>query len=192
VHGDADGEVLDRRLGVLDLDVEVPALGEDAGVEQLILELFSRTPAVADHQIFVGVLRLGVLVEILHVRVGRRRVEVVVVLLDVLAVVALGVGESEEALLQDRVGAVPQRQREAEPTVVVGESREAVLAPPIGARARLIMAEVGPGVAVLAVVLADGAPLSLAEIRPYLRYGVRLALLSTFLLDCHRAGPGTK
>ena len=110
--------------------------------------------------------RLRVLVEVLHVRVRRRAVEVEVVLLDVLAVVALAVGQAEQPLLEDRVLAVPQRQREAEPLLVVGDAGQAVLAPAVGARAGLIVAEVVPGVAALAVVLADGPPLPFAQVRP--------------------------
>jgi len=53
-------------------------------------------------------LPLRVLVEVLHVGVGRRRVEVEVVLLDVLAVVPLAVGEAEQALLEDRIALVPE------------------------------------------------------------------------------------
>ena len=122
-------------------------------------------PAGLD-QVGVRVGRLRILVEVLHVRVGRRAVEVEVVLLDVLAVIALAVGQAEEALLEDRVLAVPQRQGEAEPLLVVGDAGQAVLAPAIGARARLVVGEVVPGVAAFAVVLADGAPLAFAEVRP--------------------------
>ena len=93
------------------------------------------------------------------------RVEVEVVLLDVLAVVALAVGQAEEPLLEDRILAVPQRQREAEPLLVVGDAGQPVLAPAVGARAGLVVAEVVPGVARLAVVLAHRAPLPLAEVR---------------------------
>ena len=99
------------------------------------------------------------------------RVEVEVVLLDVLAVVALAVGQPEQPLLEDRVLAVPQRQREAQPLLVVGDAGEPVLAPAVGARARLVVAEVVPGVAVVAVVLAHGAPLALGEVRPPLPPG---------------------
>ena len=95
-----------------------------------------------------GIRRLRVLVEVLQVGVGRRRVEVEVVLLDVLAVVALAVGQAEQPLLEDRIAAVPEREREAEALAVVGEAGEAVLAPAVGARARLVVAEVVPGVAV--------------------------------------------
>ena len=97
---------------------------------------------------------------------GRRGVEVVIELLDVLAVIALAVGQAEQPLLQDRVSAVPQGQREAQPLAAVADAGDAVLAPAVGARARLIVREVLPGVAVRAVVLAHRAPLALAEIRP--------------------------
>ena len=63
----------------------------------------------------------------------RRAVEVEVVLLDVFAVVALAVGQPEQPLLQDRILAVPKRQREAEQLVVVGDSGQPVLAPAVGA-----------------------------------------------------------
>src|SRR5438094_2245483 len=89
-----------------------------------------------------------------HVGVGRRAVEIEVVFLDVLAVIALAVGEAEQALLHDGIDAVPEGQREAEPLLIVGDPGQAVLAPAVRARAGLIVAEVVPGVAALAVVLA--------------------------------------
>ena len=92
----------------------------------------------ADERV-VGKRRLRVLVEVLHVRVGRRGVEVEVVLLHVLAVIALDAGQPEEALLQDRIAAVPERQREAEPCVVVADAGDPVLAPAVGARAGVIV-----------------------------------------------------
>jgi hypothetical protein len=60
--------------------------------------------------------------------VGRGAVQVEVVLLDVLAVVALAVGQPEHPLLQQRVPAVPQRQRETQPLLVVADAGDAVLA----------------------------------------------------------------
>src|SRR5271165_6475686 len=96
---------------------------------------------------------------------GRRAVEVKVVFFDILAVVALAVGQAEQPLLQYRVLAVPQGEGETQPLVVVAKTGEAVLTPVVGARASLIVGEVVPRVAVLAVVLAHRAPLALAEIR---------------------------
>src|SRR5262249_13843761 len=109
---------------------------------------------------------LGILVQAFHVRVGRGAVEVEVVLLHVLAVVALAVGQPEQPLFQDRILPVPQRQGEAEPLLVVGDARQAVLAPAVGSGARVVVREIVPGITVLAVVLPHGPPLPLAEVRP--------------------------
>src|SRR5262245_1966876 len=48
--------------------------------------------------------------------------------------------------------------------LIVGESRQTVLAPVIGAGAGLVMAEVVPGISILAVVLPHGPPLPLAQV----------------------------
>ena len=106
---------------------------EDAGVEQLVLELRSGPFAIGADQVLVRVRRLRVLVEHPHVGVGRRAVEVEVVLLDVLAVVALRVGEPEQPLLQNRVAPVPKRKPEAQQLQVVADTREPVLAPAVNA-----------------------------------------------------------
>ena len=66
---------------------------------------------------------------------------------------------------------VPEGEGEAEALLVVGDPAEAVLAPAIGAGAGLVVAEVVPGVAVLAVVLAHRAPLPLAQVGPPLLPG---------------------
>jgi len=64
--------------------------------------------------------------------VGREVVDVEVVLLDVLAVVPLGVGQPEQPLLEDRVVLVPQRKRQAQPLLLVADTGPSVLAPPVG------------------------------------------------------------
>ena len=76
--------------------------------------------------------------------------------------IALAVGQSEQPFLEDRILAVPQGKRKAEPLLIVGNAGEAILAPAIGAGAGLIVAEVIPRIAAFAVVLADGAPLAFA------------------------------
>ena len=166
VHGDAAHDVLGRGLRVLHLDVEVPALVEDAGVDELVFELVPRPRPVHRHQVVVRELGLRVLVQPALVAVRRQVIDVEVVLLDVFPVVALGIGEAEQPLLEDRVLLVPQRQRQAQPLLVVADPGETVLAPPVRAGPRLIMTEVRPGIPVLAVVLPDRAPLPFAEIRP--------------------------
>src|SRR4029450_9751872 len=100
----------------------------------------------------VGILALRVLVECLQVRVRGSPVEVEVALLHVLAVVALRARKAEEALLQDRVLPVPERESEAQPPLAVRDSEKPVLAPAVGAAARMVVREVVPAGPVRGVV----------------------------------------
>src|SRR5262249_19936970 len=126
-----------------------------------------------------------------HVGVGRGAVEVEVVFLHVLAVVALGIGEAEGALLDDRIDAVPEGEGKAEPLLVVRDAEEAVLAPAVGAGAGVIVGEIVPGAAVLAVVLAAGAPLPLGQVRAPSLPGnaARRRLFQPRRLGAHRPDP---
>ena len=165
VRGDEHRDVVVAGLRVLDDHVEVAVLVEDAGVQELVLHLLLAAAPVRGDELRVREGPLRILVLDFQVGMRRRAVEVEPVLLDVLAVVALGVGEAEHPLLQDRVGAVPQRERKAEALALVAYPCDPVLAPAVGARPSLVVREVAPRVAVLAVVLADGAPLALAQVR---------------------------
>src|SRR5271168_338637 len=114
-----------------------------------------------------------------------RAVEVKIVFLDVLPVIGLAVGQAEHPLLEYRILAVPQGERETQPLMVVADPGEAVLAPVIGARTGLIVAEIVPRITVLTVVLADRAPLALAEVWPPLppRHALLPRLVQTRLLS---------
>ena len=189
--GDRDPhvDVVGCRLGVFDVDVGVAIVVEHPGVEQLVLHLQPAALGVGGDEVAVRELPQRVPVTALQVGGGRRGVEEEVVLLDVLAVVALGVGQTEHPLLEDRVDAVPHGERQAEALVIVGDAGDAVLAPLVGARPRLIVAEVAPRVTVGAVVLAHGAPLPLAEVwAPRLPWHAAACLVqaSCFLSRPHR------
>ena len=97
-------------LRVVDLDDPVAVVVEDAGVEQLVLRLELRASPVLDDQVVVRERRLRVVVAPAEPGAAGHGVEVPPVLLDVLAVVALAVGQPEHPLLEDRVPPVPQRE----------------------------------------------------------------------------------
>jgi hypothetical protein len=98
---------------VLHLDVEIAVLIEDAGIQQFVLEVLPAAGPVHRHQVVIGKLLLRVLVQPALIAVCRQVVEVEVILLDVLAVVALGVRQAEQTLFQDGVPPVPQGQGQA-------------------------------------------------------------------------------
>ena len=66
-----------------------------------------------------------------------------------------------------RIGSRPFQndERETEQLLVVADPAQAVLVPPVGAGAGVVVGEVVPGVAVAAVVLTHRAPRPLGEIR---------------------------
>src|SRR5690348_12975324 len=98
--------------------------------------------------------------------------------------IPFGVGQTEQPFLQDRILAVPQRDREAPAHIEVAEPADAVLAPAIGATARMFVRQIVPGIALCAVVFAYGAPLPLAEIRPPMAPSARVArVVDTSALD---------
>src|SRR5208283_996920 len=121
-----------------------------------------------------------ILIQVLHVGMCRRAVEVEVIFLDVFAVVSLAVGQAEHAFLQDGVFAVPQGNAEAQQLLRIADTGHAVFAPVIGAGAGLVMRKVVPGIAILAVVLANCPPLPFAEVGAPLSPGL---LAGAYLLS---------
>src|ERR1035437_9808594 len=105
-------------------------------------------------------------------------VKIVIQLLHVLAVVALGVRQAEKTLLQNRVPAVPQCEREAEVLFVVADAGDAVFAPAISPAARVVVRKILPRRAAGRIILAHRAPLPFGQIRakkrPLLFAGVPL------------------
>jgi hypothetical protein len=192
MNRDLNQQVFRRFLRIFDEHVEVPIVVENPRVEQLILRLCAAAAAARIDQIGVRVGSLRILVQVLHVRVRRRAVEVEVILLDVFAVVAFAVREPEQPFLEDRVFPIPQRQREAQPLLVVGDACQAVFTPAISARSRLIVREIIPRVSPFAVIFADRAPLPFAEIRaPFLPRNLlfpRLGKSSVFRGHCALRG----
>ncbi len=166
VDRDPRHEIVRGGLRVLDLHVPVAVAVEGARIQQLVLQLVPVPRAIGGDQVIVRERGLRVFVQQPHVGMGRRAVQIEVALLDVLAVVPLAVGEAEETLLEDGILTVPERESQAEQLLVVRETGDAVLAPAIRPRPRLVVGEAVPGVAVGALVLPDRPPLALAQIRP--------------------------
>src|SRR6516164_6106654 len=159
-------DVVDIGFCVFDLDIEIAVFRKHTGVDQLEFGVSPAATPVLFDKSCVGKCRLRVFVEHTHVRMGWRAVEVVVEFLDVFAVVALGIGQPKQPLLQDGVAAVPQGETETQQQPIIAKPADPVLAPAIGAAARMVVRKIFPSVAVLAVILAHRSPLALAEIGP--------------------------
>src|SRR5262245_23081447 len=131
------------------------------------LELGRENAAAAilidERLIWKGCLR--VFVERLHVRMRGSAIQVVIIFFHVLPVIAFAVGQTEEPLFQNGVSVIPQRQCETEALMIVGNTQQAILSPTVGAGASMVVRQIIPGRAMLAVIFTDGSPLSLAQVR---------------------------
>ena len=163
---DLDQNVFGVGFGIFDEHIEVAVVVEDASVEQFEFRLVLAAPPIFLHQLSVGKFRLRILVQILHVGMRGRRVEVEVVFLHVLAVIALVAGQAEDPFFQDGIALVPQRQGETDHLVAVADAGQSIFVPAVGAGTGVVVREIFPGVSVRAVVFAHGAPGALAEVGP--------------------------
>ena len=185
-RADPHVDVVDILLRVLDRDVEIAVRVERPGIRELVFRLVAAAAAPLLDEVGIRVGGLGIAVEQFQVGVARHGIGVEVDLLDVLSVVALLVGQAEQTLLEDAVASVPECQRQAHQSAVVADPRDAVLAPPVGAGSSVLVRQEAPGIAVAAVILADRAPLALAEIRTPERPGL---LAPRRLRDAASLGP---
>lgn len=92
-------------------------------------------------------------------------VNVVVALLHVFPMIAFPGSDTEKPFLEVAVTAVPEGRSEAEPLKPVADSRDAVLSPAVGLRSGVFVGQIPPGVAVGGIILPDGSPGAVGEIR---------------------------
>src|SRR5215469_2366735 len=166
VDTDANEDIFGPSFGVLDENIEVAIAIEDTGIDEFVFSFASGALLVRNDDVLVGKALLRVLVQVLHVRVRGRAVDVKVVVLHVLAMIAFAIRKSEEAFLQDRISFVPERESKAQQLLIVTNASQSVFSPTVSARSRLVVGEIVPRVAVDTVVFAHGSPLALAEVRP--------------------------
>ena len=90
--------------------------------------------------------------------------EVKVVILEIFAVVALGVAQAEGPLLEDRIGPIPEGHGETQATLLITNSQQAIFPPAIDAGAGLVVGKGAPGIAVGGIVFPHRAPLAIAQV----------------------------
>src|SRR6478752_4262829 len=86
-------------FGILHVDIKVAILVENARLYQLVLGFVAGSLAVNFQQLGVRKRVLRILVEPFHIGMRRRRIEIEVVLFDILTVVAFTVSKSKEPFL---------------------------------------------------------------------------------------------
>src|SRR5260370_2280030 len=163
--GDVYEDILRGSFGVFNVHVEITIIVEYTCVNQLIFGHAAPAPAILLYQVSIGVLGLGLFIQVFHIAVGRSVVTLVLLLFDVFPAVALWPGQPKEAFFQDRIAPVPERQREADVLQAVAYSRYSAFTPTGGPGARVRMRHVVPGGAIWTVVRAHSSPRALTHLR---------------------------
>jgi len=132
-HAHLHQDVVRIRFRVVDLHDPVAIVIEDAGIDELVFRLELRPVTVLLDQLLVRVGCLGIVVAPVQPGVAGHGVHVPPAFLDILAVVALAVGQPEHPLLDDGVTPVPEREGEVQAVELVRDTGHAVLVPAIGA-----------------------------------------------------------
>lgn len=115
----------------LDKDIPISILVKDIGVHEFVLLNIPSTSDALPDKLLVGVRLLRVLVQVLHVRMRRRRIQIPVQLLAVLSMVSLMSRNTEQTFLQNRINSIPQPKCEAKALVVIRNSGKTVFAPSV-------------------------------------------------------------
>ena len=164
MNADSNREVVGVFFGVFGENIKVALVGKNTGVDLLKFTLLTVAALVFAQQLRIRKSSLGVFVKGFHVRVGGGVVEVKIAFFNVFAVVAFVAGEADKSFFENRVLVVPKREGEAKSLVIVRDTKDSILAPTIGAGPRVIVGEIGPSLALVVVVLPNGAPLPLTQV----------------------------
>src|SRR6516164_8834947 len=105
----------------------------------------------------VRIRRVRILVQIFHVGMAGRAIEIKVVFFDVLSVISFLAGQSKGAFLQEGISPIPQGQCETQILVAIANSTKTVFAPPISTGTCMLVREIVPGVTVRTVVLSHSS-----------------------------------
>ncbi len=93
---DFDQKVFRGFFRVFHKHIEIVVPIEHACIQQFVLKLVPRSVFVCGHQFVVRIFPLRIFVQVLHVGMGRRAVQVEVILFHILAVVPFAVGQSKQ------------------------------------------------------------------------------------------------
>jgi len=118
---------------ILHIHIKITVILEYTRVQQFVFELIVGASPIGCYQVSVGIFSLWIFVEPFHVGMRGRRIEIEVVLFDILAVVSLAVSEPKEPLFNNWISAVPQSERKTELLFIVRKTGQAILAPMVGA-----------------------------------------------------------
>lgn len=141
----------------LNKNIPITIFFECIRIQNFILGDVTTTILVLSHKLLVRIASLRVLVEKLHVRMSRSGVQVIVQLFDIFTVISLMTCNAEKAFLENGVLTIPKGEPKAKALMVIRDSSDPVFTPSVGARTRLLMRKVAPGITISGIIFANGS-----------------------------------
>lgn len=92
---------------------------ENTGVHDFVFGDVARAILILNHQILIRITPLRIFVQIFHVGVGGRRVQIIIELFAILPVISFMACHTEKTFFKDRINTIPESKGKAEPLVVV-------------------------------------------------------------------------
>src|SRR6266487_136356 len=147
-------DIVGRAFRVLGKNIEIAVLLKNSRVHQFKLRCISSPAPILGDQLAIRKLGLRIFVERLQVGSRRRGIQIEIFLLDVLAMVALRTGQTEEPLFENWITAIPESQPNANPALTISDAEKSVLTPAISPTPGMVMGKMLPGLPVRRVILA--------------------------------------
>src|SRR5207245_4618591 len=132
-------DIVRRTLRVLGKNIEVAVLFKNSRVHQLKLRCISSPASVLRDELAIRKLGLRIFVERFQVGSCRRGIQIEIFLLHILAMVAFRAGQTEKPLFENRITAIPESQRKANPALTISDAEQSVLAPAIRPTTGMVM-----------------------------------------------------
>lgn len=139
----------------LNKNIPITIIVENSCVKNLEFGDLAGTIDILRDELFIWKFLLWILVQEFHIRMRRCGVEIVVEFFYVFAMVSLLSRDAIKTLLENGVYTVPERHRETNALVIVGESSKTIFSPSISAGAGVLMREVSPSITISRVVFAN-------------------------------------
>ena len=128
---DVNGDVLLVVLGISNMNVEVFIVVENSRVEYFIFWILPGSLHVHLAQFVIGEFVLRIFVQVFHVVMRRKIVEVIVEFLHIFAMISLAVSETEESFFENWIFTVPKCNGEAKILEVVGNAGKSIFSPEV-------------------------------------------------------------
>src|SRR5690606_135226 len=176
-------------LGVFDIYIKVVVIVKPSRIQNFVFVFFYGSLPVNFEQIVVRIWSMSVLIQVLHIRMSRSIIEVVIQLFNILPMVSLGSRQSKQPFLENGIIPIPHSECKAYSTFFIRYSGNPVFSPSVNSTSGVIMRKIIPRTTVRAIIFPNRTPLSLTEIGTPFQpvFPSTIMFLQSFLFKFHNS-----